>query len=96
MSKPSWNDPKQNAFLTDAPQHSPEDMNTHRESFLCFNGWGGTWNAGWKTYDKLWVALRYGMNLGENKNERIFVKNLKTNEIVWKSWEDVNPYRGRN
>ena len=95
MSKPSWKQAKQNVFLTDAPPHSLEDMDNYRESFLCFNGWGGMWNAGWKTYSSLWVALRYGMHLSKNKKERTFVKNLKTNEIVWRSWEDENPYRDR-
>ena len=42
---------------------------------------------------KLWTCQRYGMFLGTNSNHKNFIKNIKTNEIVWRSWEDENPYR---
>ena len=95
MTKPSWKDPNKDVWVTDPPSIMPEDIDAHIENFLCYNGYGQRWNAGWKTYSTLWACLRYGMHLGKNKNFHTCIKNLKTNEIVWRSWEDANPYRYR-
>ena len=93
MPKPNWSDAHK-VFLSDKPTLSTEVVD---ESFTVYAGWASSkvWWAGWKNYSKLWSALRYGMGYGYNKNQLSYVKNNKTNEIVWRSWEDENPYRDR-
>ena len=96
MSKPSWTTKQKDVYLSDTPKKLPtrDDFN---EAFLVYHtyGEGRKWWTGWKTYSHLWTALRYGVYLGRNKDNKQFVRNLKTNEIVWRSWEDENPYQHR-
>ena len=94
MSKPSWTAPNKKVFLTDKPS-VPEDA--VEETFVVYQTWdtGERWWCGWKNYSRLWSALRFGMMLNRNKDHMAYVKNTKTNEIVWRSWEDENPYRDR-
>jgi hypothetical protein len=93
MSKPSWAIPDKK-WLTDPPKIEPND-NTEQEVFMCYTGYGDGdhWWGGWKTYVRLWSCLRYGTNLNRNPDCKQYIKNLKTNEIVWRSWEDENKYR---
>ena len=93
MSKPSWI--KEEVFLTDKP-HLPE--HEVQESFVVYQSYSvnsQSWYVGWKNYSYLWSALRYGMYDGKSKTCVAYVKNSKTNEIVWRSWEDEHPYRDR-
>ena len=94
MPKPDWSTDDKKGWLSDPPL-IPEDVNGI-ESFLVFTTYssGTAWWAGHKTYSTLWSALRFGMSLGRHSHHQNYVKNLQTNEIVWRSWEDENPYRG--
>ena len=94
MSKPSWGDTDNEVFLTDAPTKEFEDNDSH-DAFLAYHCYSQTqkWYAGWKTYTTQWACIRYGTNLQKNKHAIYVVKNLKTNEIVWRSWKDENKYR---
>lgn len=95
MAKPSWKSPnKKDVFLTDRPTLNELKVD---ESYTVYQSYGGGrlfW-CGWKNYARLWCALRYGMNRGYNKTNVAYVKNNQTNEIVWRSWVDENPYRDR-
>lgn len=97
MSKPNWSKLVRLGWLTEAPSIAPT-QETEVEGFVCYSTYGGgnQWWAGLKTYSYLWSCLRYGMFLGKNPNHKNFIKNIKTNEIVWRSWEDENPYRSDN
>tara|TARA_R110000824_G_scaffold395054_2_gene595334 strand:- start:2887 stop:3165 length:279 start_codon:yes stop_codon:yes gene_type:complete len=92
MPKPSWT--KKDFFVTDKPTASVEEVD---ESFTVYRTYATSeiWWTGWKNYSKLWSALRFGMGAGRNTDHIAYVKNNKTNEIVWRSWEDENPYRDR-
>jgi len=92
MAKPNWSKSVKSVYLTDAPKALPTVEN-EKDSFVCYSTFGEDWWSGWKTYSKLWTCLRYGMFLGQNSNQKTFIKNIRTNEIVWRSWEDENPYR---
>ena len=95
MPKPSWKDPKKkDVFVTNQPTASVKRVD---ESFTVYSTWESSelWWCGWKNYTKLWSALRFGMANGYNKRQISYVKNNQTNEIVWRSWEDENPYRDR-
>ena len=94
MAKPNWSKTVTKGWLTQAPSILPT-QETEVDGFVCYStyGEGKQWYAGWKTYSKLWTCQRYGMFLGTNSNHKNFIKNIKTNEIVWRSWEDENPYR---
>ena len=93
MPKPDWTQPEKKGFLTDTP-NLPE--NAKEECFVVYQTWGQgqQWWCGWKNYARLWTALRFGMMINYNKDHMAYVMNTKTNEIVWRSWEDENPYRG--
>ena len=95
MAKPNWS--KEPFFVTGKPTTSLEKVD---ESYTVYRSYttgsnSEIWWAGWKNYSQLWSALRYGMWSGYNKDHIAYVKNNQTNEIVWRSWEDENPYRGR-
>ena len=94
MAKPNWTPTDPDVFLTDAPNKDFE-VNESNEAFLAYHCWSDTqkWYAGWKTYSTAWACIRYGTNLSRNKHAIYIVKNLKTNEIVWRSWKDENKYR---
>jgi len=96
MAKPKWNKSLKKVWLTNPPSVLPT-MDTEADSFVSYStyGEGKQWWSGWKTYTKLWSCLRYGVWLNQNSDHKSFVKNIKTNEIVWRSWEDENPYRDR-
>lgn len=82
------------AFLTDKPVAEEHIVDESYTVYQTYNE-SKIWWCGWKNYSHLWTALRYGMWSGYNKNHISYVKNNKTHEIVWRSWEDENPYRGR-
>ena len=94
MPKPEWTQEKKEVFLTNKPT---TPMTSEEECYTVYQSWdtGHIWWCGWKNYSRLWSALRFGMVRGYNKTHQAYVKNTKTNEIVWRSWEDENPYRGR-
>jgi len=94
MSKPKWSKTTKSAWLSAPPKILPTNE-TEEDGFVCYStyGEGRRWYAGWKTYTKLWSCQRYGMYLMPNSEHKNFIKNIKTNEIVWRSWEDENPYR---
>ena len=94
MSKPNWSKTTKSVWLSEPPKILP-NQETEEDGFVCYAtyGEGRQWYAGWKTYSKLWTCLRYGMYLMPNSQHKNFIKNIKTNEIVWRSWEDENPYR---
>ncbi len=94
MSKPSWTSPSDEVFLTNAPDDDFKYDN-NVEAFLVYywSSYNKKWFAGWKSYARLWSALRYGMGLHKNKEAIYCVRNLKTGETVWRSWEDENKYR---
>jgi len=96
MSKPNWSKQKKKVWLSNPPNVLPS-RDTEMDGFVSYNtyGEGKKWFAGWKTYTALWSCLRYGVFLSRNSDYKTFVKNIKTNEIVWRSWEDENPYRDR-
>jgi len=95
MAKPSWISGEDNVWLSEPP--SIRENVDVMPAFLVYSTYnnGSVWWTGWKTYNRLWTALRYGMSLGKHSSHQNYVRNLKTNEIVWRSWEDENPYRGR-
>ena len=92
MAKPNWS--KEPFFVTDKPTASVEKVD---ESYTVYRTYCASeiFHAGWKNYTRLWSALRFGVYSGYNKDHIAYVKNNQTNEIVWRSWEDENPYRGR-
>ena len=94
MSKPNWSKTTKSVWLSEPPKILPT-RESEADGFVCYStyGEGKQWYVGWKTYSKLWTCQRYGMFLGQNSNHMNFIKNLRTNEIVWRSWEDENPYR---
>jgi hypothetical protein len=93
MAKPNWSTSVvKSAWLTDPPKVLPT-VESEKDGFVCYSTFGEEWWCGWKTYSKLWTCQRYGMFLGHNSNQKTFIKNIRTNEIVWRSWEDENPYR---
>lgn len=96
MPKPNWGQSPKDVWLSNPPNILPT-MDTEVDSFVAYStyGKGEQWWSGWKTYTKLWSCLRYGVFLNRNNDYKTFVKNIKTNEIVWRSWEDENPYRHR-
>jgi hypothetical protein len=83
-------------FTSDKPP-IPVSTKMEYDGFVVYAtyGSGQKWWTGWKTYSHLWSALRYGMFLGKNKDTINYVKNIRSGEIVWRSWEDENPYRIR-
>lgn len=94
MAKPNWSKTTKSVWLSAPPKILPTNE-TEEDGFVCYStyGEGRQWYAGWKTYTKLWSCQRYGMYLMPNSEHKNFIKNIKTNEIVWRSWEDENPYR---
>ena len=103
MAKPDWNSNNE-AWFSDPPCNPMDKMTTidtfvvcttHRYGDASSNPIISKWYVGWKTYNQLWSALRYGMYLGKNKHSIQIVKNIATDEIVWRSWEDENPYRNK-
>ena len=93
MPKPNWGKPDKEVWLSDPPSSLPRREN-EQEIFYCYTSYDGNrWWGGWKTYQHLWTCLRYGTFLRKNKECKQYIKNLTTNEIVWRSWEDENKYR---
>ena len=89
---PKFPPPVKPVGLTEKPNCKETDID---ESFVIYRCWGNQdaerFYAYYKIYFAFWSALRYGV--GNWQNTRQYIKNMGTNEIVWRSWEDENPYR---
>ena len=85
-----WEIQKPEAGLDEKPT-TPLDK---RDGFMVYREckWGGKarWNPHWRNYYTLWSALRFGTVWWSGQPH--YILDVEKNEIVYKSWEDENPY----